>query len=60
MSLTDYDVVINMIFMTEQIMYKIPLIYQIFPDTENRKNWGKDDNFLINFGKFLFNFILIK
>ena len=36
-------------FITEQIMYKIPLIYQIFPDTENRKNWGKDDNFLINF-----------
>ena len=49
LSLTDYDLVINMKFITEQIMYKIPLIYQIFPDTENKKNWGKDDNFLINF-----------
>ena len=58
LSLTDYDVVINMIFMTEQIMYKIPLIYQIFPDTENRKNWGKDDNFLINFGIFFVQFYI--
>lgn len=29
-------------------MYKIPLCYQLFPDTENKKNWYQDNN-IINY-----------
>ena len=37
-------------------MYKIPLCYQLFPDTENKKNWSDGENIyntiMINYFKF--------
>lgn len=36
----DRDIYLN--FMTPNFFYHIPLCYQLFPQTENQKNWGSD------------------
>jgi len=42
--LTDWDIYIN--FNYKRYIYNIPLCYQLFPETENSKNWGFGSNIL--------------
>ena len=41
----DWDIYLNQFFL-QKYTYHIPLCYQVFPETENQKNWGKTENFL--------------
>jgi hypothetical protein len=58
-NITDWDIYNN--FRFNRYIYYIPLCYQLFPDTENKKNWGINQGILlINASKILkkiFNFL---
>tara|TARA_A100001015_G_scaffold320547_1_gene447315 strand:+ start:1499 stop:2374 length:876 start_codon:yes stop_codon:yes gene_type:complete len=41
----DWDIYLNQFFL-QKYTYYTPLCYQVFPETENQKNWGKTENFL--------------
>jgi len=40
----DWDIYLNQFFLYKYT-YHTPLCYQVFPETENQKNWGKTENF---------------
>jgi hypothetical protein len=53
----DWDVFLNMCNCTNRYTYWRPLCYQLFPETENRKNWKSIPiiSFLLNKFKYLLN-----
>jgi hypothetical protein len=55
--ITDWDVYIN--FISINYIYYTPICYQLFPNTENRNNWGID-NIFIYFITQLFGVGIIK
>lgn len=58
-NITDWDIYDN--FKFNRYTYYIPLCYQLFPDTENKKNWGRDKGVLLVYStsiqKIIFNFL---
>lgn len=49
-------------FISRRYLYEEPLCYQLFPDTENSKNWGNENLFIYILGrmtKSIFNFFLL-
>ena len=57
----DYDLYLNSYF---NYIYYTPVIYQLFPDTENQQSWGEFSIYIkipgyiqVNPGYDLFNFI---
>lgn len=53
----DIDMNTSLLFMNRQLYYKKPLIYQLFKQTENRDNWGKELGSLIS---GIYSFFIIK
>ena len=56
-ALNDYDASLNMHFYGRQLMYKEPLIYQLWTETENKKYWDDWNGGLLNTGEWYFSLI---
>lgn len=48
----DIDYNLNKYFKNIQLYYKTPLVYQLFPNTDNRNNWGRDFKYKILYQLF--------
>lgn len=53
-ALNDYDSLINTNFYGRQLMYKEPLIYQLWTETENKQYWDDWNGGLLNTGEWFF------
>lgn len=51
-ALNDYDALLNMNFYGSQLMYKEPLIYQLWTDSENSKYWDDWNGGILNSGEW--------
>lgn len=53
----DWDVYCNTTYSIKQYIYKEPLCYQLFPETENQNNWGNGNIFLIVISHLLIKYL---
>ena len=53
----DYDALLNKYFFGRELMYKEPLIYQLWTETENKKYWDDWNGRLLNTGEWYFAII---